>query len=476
MSRGRASGPAARAAWPPRAAGGASRPRVIANVICACNSCTRPRSCSSSGPACAIASSRSAASGAPGLVLALGGEERTLRPAPRIGRQLDGALVKCRPRRQAAARPRSPGRALQLGGDVLVEPGCRLRAVPGAAIRIDVGIGGIGERAVHVPTVLRRASAVDRRTHERMTEAHLRAEFNQSHGGRRRGRVRPDAEPGGRPPHQHRIPCRLSRRDEKQESRRRRERRQPLPEALLDPRRHRRAAGQPQPACELGRRPATCQLKQRQRVAARRRHDPITTRLSSGPASTVPSSSCAPPSSSPSTASTGRPSRCRSPLGSRTAKTSPTDSAPRRRATKASACAEAASSHCASSTMQTSGRFFRDVRQQTQHRQADEEPIRRVAVAQTERSAKRTALRGGKALQAIQERCAQLLQPRVRELHLRLDADRPGNTAPGRVAAPDTPATRSCRPRPPRAAPAPGSDPRAHSPPADPAPHTLCAG
>jgi hypothetical protein len=86
--------------------------------------------------------------------------------------------VKCRPRRQAAARPRSPGRALQLGGDVLVEPGCRLRAVPGAAIRIDVGIGGVGERAVHAPAVLRRASAVDRRTHERMTEAHLRAEIN----------------------------------------------------------------------------------------------------------------------------------------------------------------------------------------------------------------------------------------------------------------------------------------------------------
>jgi hypothetical protein len=48
-----------------------------------------------------------------GLVLALCGEERTLCPAPRIGRQFDGALVKCRPRRQAASRPRSVGRALE---------------------------------------------------------------------------------------------------------------------------------------------------------------------------------------------------------------------------------------------------------------------------------------------------------------------------------------------------------------------------
>jgi hypothetical protein len=69
-------------------------------------------------------------------VLALGGEERTLRPAPQIRRQLGGALVKCRPGRQTAARPRSPGRAFQLGGDVLVEPGRRLRAVPGPTIGI----------------------------------------------------------------------------------------------------------------------------------------------------------------------------------------------------------------------------------------------------------------------------------------------------------------------------------------------------
>jgi hypothetical protein len=79
--------------------------------------------------------------------------------------------------------------------------------------------------------------------------------------------------------------------------------------------------------------------------------------------------------------------------------------------------------------------LFRNVRQQTQHRQADEEPIRRVAIAQAERSAKRAALRAGEALQAIQERCAQLLQPRVRELHLRLHAGRPGHAAPGRLAS-----------------------------------------
>jgi hypothetical protein len=88
-------------------------------------------------------------------------------------------------------------------------------------------------------------------------------------------------------------------------------------------------------------------------------------------------------------------------------------------------------------------------------RQADEEPIRRIAVAQTERGAKRIALRAGKALDAIQERRAQLLQPRVRELHLRLDSGRPGDAAPRRVLR-QILQQRPCQPRHPRAAPASG--------------------
>ena len=46
-------------------------------------------------------------------------------------------------------------------------------------------------------------------------------------------------------------------------------------ESLLDPLRQRRVVGQPEPARELGRREATWQLQQGQRVAARLGHDPI---------------------------------------------------------------------------------------------------------------------------------------------------------------------------------------------------------
>ena len=114
----------------------------------------------------------------PGPMLAHRGEKRTLCPAPRVGRQFDGARVKCRPGRQAASRPRSAGRALQLGGDVLVEADRRVRAMPGAAIGVDVGVGGFGQRPMDALSLLRRCRALDRRTHERMTEAHLRAQID----------------------------------------------------------------------------------------------------------------------------------------------------------------------------------------------------------------------------------------------------------------------------------------------------------
>ena len=174
MPRARAWDPAARAAWPHRAAGGSvAAPRhregdlrvqqLGARLLeLVQGSCLGDRQ----QPQRRVVRA--------GLVLALCGEERTLCPAPRIGRQFDGALVKCRPRRQAASRPRSAGRALQLGGDVLVEPGRRVRAVPGAAIGVDVGIGGLrpapGERA-GAPPALPRASPPNARADDRSAPA-----------------------------------------------------------------------------------------------------------------------------------------------------------------------------------------------------------------------------------------------------------------------------------------------------------------
>ena len=202
---------------------------------------------------------------------------------------------------------------------------------------------------------------------------------------------------------------------------------------MLDPPRHRRAAGQPEPARELGGRPATWQLKQRQRVAARLGHDPITYPLIERTGEHCPKQLLRITVVEPAHGELRQ--ALKMPLAARLAHS---EDQPDRLRTET---ARDEGQRLRGSRVEPlrvvhdadERSLFRNVRQQTQHRQADEEPIRRLAVAQTERSAKRTALRAGKALQAIQERCAQLLQPRVRELHLRLDADRPGNAAPGRM-------------------------------------------
>ena len=78
--------------------------------------------------------------------------------------------------------------------------------------------------------------------------------------------------------------------------------------------------------------------------------------------------------------------------------------------------------------------LLRHVREQAEDGQADEEPVRRVAAASSERGAERVALRAGQALDPIRERRAELVQPRVGELHLGLDARRPRDPEAGRAA------------------------------------------
>jgi len=76
------------------------------------------------------------------------------------------------------------------------------------------------------------------------------------------------------------------------------------------------------------------------------------------------------------------------------------------------------------------GLLLGDVGDQAQHSQPDEEAVRRVTGPQPERRSERIALRPRKAIEPLQHRPAQLLQPRKRKLHLRLDARRSRDAAP----------------------------------------------
>ena len=368
--------------------------------------------------------------GRTGLVLALRGGKRAPRPARRVGRQLGSALVKRGPRRQAAPRPRAPGRALQLGGDLLVEPGRRLGAVPGAAIGIGVGVRGLREGLVDAPADLRRGRSVHRGPHQRMAEAHLGAELDQLRVGGRGARACVDPQRGGRLPQQERITHRLGRRDQEQKPRRRRQVRQALLEPLLDAAGQRRPAVQPEPARQLGGCAAARQLQQRQRVAVRLGHDPIADALVErtrhhGLQQCVRITVLQPADE-----------KFREPLEMRLAgrlahgedqpdRLGPQTARHERERLRRRPVEPLRIVHDADQRP-----VLRRVGQQAQGRQADEEPIRGVAVTQPERRAQRVALRAGKALEAIHERRAELMQPGERELHLRLDARCLGDAAP----------------------------------------------
>jgi hypothetical protein len=73
--------------------------------------------------------------------------------------------------------------------------------------------------------------------------------------------------------------------------------------------------------------------------------------------------------------------------------------------------------------------FLGRVGQEAQGRQPDHEPIRRRPGAEAERRAQRVALRARQVLQPSQDRRAQRVQAGECELHLRLDARRPGDPA-----------------------------------------------
>jgi hypothetical protein len=69
--------------------------------------------------------------------------------------------------------------------------------------------------------------------------------------------------------------------------------------------------------------------------------------------------------------------------------------------------------------------FVGHLREQAQHRQPDEEPIRGGAVAQPEHDLERLTLRRRKRREPIEHRPAQLMQTPERQLHLRLHPHRP---------------------------------------------------
>ena len=264
-SKRRAALTSSRAASPTRRWSNAISPR----------SCSISAACSAStGPASTATSSSSAASSAPASRFARAAASRRRARRARLGRERRRVLEEGGGGRDAPARQRAAGRALELLGDLLVRRGRRLGAVPGAPVGIELRVGGLRQRGVQRVPFLRRRRAVGRRAHARVPEPHLRADLEQPgvDGGRRGLRI--DAEPLGRSPHEQRLADGIGRRELQQPPRVGGQRVEPPPEALLDAGlRHR--AGPAEAARQLRRAHAPRQLEQGQRVAARLRDDPL---------------------------------------------------------------------------------------------------------------------------------------------------------------------------------------------------------
>ena len=170
-------------------------------------------------------------------------------------------------------------------------------------------------------------------------------------------------------------------------------------------------------------------------------------------------------SPSPPTGNSGSPARTSSPMPVRAAHTSATRSARRRRATKPRICADAWSSHCASSTTQSERLLLGDLGEQRQRGQPDQEPVGCGPALRPNTVASASRCGTGSRSRSIEHRRAELMQPAVGELHLGLDADRPrdvpagdavgqvaqqGALADARLAPQDddaAPTGETCRPR-----------------------------
>ena len=353
-SGGRAPDPAVRAASPPRGACGARRRSAASSEASWARSRpARARCRSSRGVASATASSDSAASADPAccLVCAAARARRPRCAASRVSRadsSRNAAAAARPPRVCARSAERSSSSATASSGSAVACARCQARRSGSTA-----WIGRLGQRAVGVASLRRRGRSVDRGPHQRMVEPHPAGEIHESGLDRGPRRIDVHAEPGGRPPHEHRITDRLGRRHQQQPPGRGRKRLQTAEEAVLDPPVRPGAWGRANPPASssgVRHRGSSSSASGFPWVSATMRSR---TRSSIGPVTADCSRARASSSSSPWIASSGRPASGWSPPGSRTAKTSATDSATRRRATKASACREASSSHCASSTTHT---------------------------------------------------------------------------------------------------------------------------
>ena len=275
---------------------------------------------------------------------------------------------------------------------------------------------------------LSRGRPVGRRSNQRMPEPHLEAELHQVRLHRRCRCVNRDTQPAGRSPQQHRITRRIGRRQLDQPSGLDRQGVQLPSEAVLDPARQWRRIGQAESSCQLGRRQRPRQLEQRQRVAVRLGDDQIAhpgvqrpgqRGVQQRPRIVVPQ---------PLDLEFGQPGQFLSGNPGREHQADRISSQPTRNEPQRLHRSAIEPLLVVDDADQRP--LPRNLGQETQHGQTDQEPVRRRAGVDAERGAQRIVLRTRQSVEVVEQRCAELVQTRERQLHLRLHAHRTSHPAP----------------------------------------------
>ena len=352
--------------------------------------------------------------------------------APRgVRRQLDGALEEGRRRGKASPRSGPCGGALELRGDILVESLCRLSAVPGAPIRVRVGVGGCGERPMHPVAVVGGCSTVSGGSYERVTELDTHTHLEEAGVRRRVGRGHVDAERLGGTLEKDGITQRLRGGRENEQLGVGGKLKEAPRVALFDLARDRLPPGQSESAGEIHRAPRARKLQQRERVAVAlgddlvadgrvQRAEHIVQQECARVADAESADGhCRQPGEDVVTAAGAGGKHERDPLG---------EEAP----------ADESEDLCGGLVEPLrvvddadERLFLGDLGEQRERGEPDQEPVGRRAGAPAEYGCERVALGDGQPVELIQHGSAELMEAAVGQLHLRLDADGPGDAPAG---------------------------------------------
>ena len=284
--------------------------------------------------------------------------ERASSLAGRVGvsstaRSRNAAAAATPPRACARLAERSSSAATSSSGAGVARARCQARR-SGSVSRV----GGLGERAMDAVAVVGGGRAVGGGSDEWVRELDAPAD-------RSAARRRPPGRPrsvrargsGSGAVEQHGVAQWLRGRGEDEQLRVGREQQEAPDVALLDlARRSVGLSGSPNPPARSAARPRSRQLEQRERVAVALRDDLLADGRVQRAVHVLEQQRARVAVAESVDRQVGQPGEeSSSPLPVRAAHTIATRSASRRRATKPRTCAEAWSSHCASSTMQTSG-------------------------------------------------------------------------------------------------------------------------